>query len=153
VKNKVVSRKFIDDIRKFNSMYKLDMPSKPNVRELGTLKGFQNIIAEEVDEAGDIFKMYKNINESKNLSEEEKLEILTAVSDWLGDIVVYCFTQAKSWGLPMEEILDVIMESNFSKLDQDGNPIYDERGKVLKGPNYWKPEPKIKEILKKKLEE
>ncbi len=53
----------------------------------------------------------------------------------------------------MEEILDVIMESNFSKLDQDGNPSYDERGKVLKGPNYWKPEPKIKEILKKKLEE
>ena len=134
-------------------MYKLNMPSKPKLRELKVLKGFQSIIAEEVEEAGDIFRMYKNVKYSKNLSSEERLEILTAVSDWLGDIVVYCFTQAQSWGLPMEEILDVIMESNFSKLDKDGNPIYDERGKVLKGPNYWQPEPKIKEILKEKLEE
>ena len=149
----MVSEKFINDIKKFNSMYKLEMPSKPNLRELKTLKGFQDIIAEEVEEAEDIFKMYGSLKDSKNISDEEKLEILTAVSDWLGDIVVYCFTQAQSWGLPMEEILDVIMESNFSKLDENRNPIYDDRGKVLKGPDYWKPEPKIKEILKKKLEE
>ncbi len=149
----MVSEKFINDIKKFNSMYKLEMPSKPNLRELKTLKGFQDIIAEEVEEAEDIFKMYGSLKDSKNISDEEKLEILTAVSDWLGDIVVYCFTQAQSWGLPMKDILKVIMESNFSKLDENGNPIYDDRGKVLKGPDYWKPEPKIKEILKKKIEE
>jgi hypothetical protein len=40
------------------------------------------------------------------------------------------------------------MESNFSKLDRNGEPIYDARGKVMKGPDYWKPEPKITEILK-----
>ena len=133
-------------------MYKLDMPSSPRLRELKTLEGFQDIILEEVKEAEDIFEMYKG-KKGKDLSKEEQLEILTAVSDWLGDIVVYCFTQAQSWGLPMEDILNVIMDSNFSKLDKDGNPIYDDRGKVLKGPDYWKPEPKIQEILKKDLKQ
>ncbi len=133
-------------------MYKLDMPSSPRLRELKTLEGFQDIILEEVKEAEDIFEMYKG-KKGKDLSKEEQLEILTAVSDWLGDIVVYCFTQAQSWGLPMEDILNVIMDSNFSKLDEDGNPIYDDRGKVLKGPDYWKPEPKIQEILKKDLKQ
>lgn len=38
------------------------------------------------------------------------------------------------------------MQSNFSKLGADGKPIYDERGKVQKGQNYWKPEPKIKAL-------
>lgn len=44
-------------------------------------------------------------------------------------------------------MLDVIMDSNESKLGADGKPIYDENGKFLKGPNYWKPEPRIKTLL------
>src|SRR6476620_5595229 len=43
--------------------------------------------------------------------------------------------------------IDDIMDSNESKLGADGNPIYDANGKFLKGPNYWKPEPKIQELL------
>jgi predicted HAD superfamily Cof-like phosphohydrolase len=43
--------------------------------------------------------------------------------------------------------LGIIMASNMSKLGPDGKPIYDERGKVLKGPNYWKPEPMIKRMI------
>jgi hypothetical protein len=39
------------------------------------------------------------------------------------------------------------MDSNTSKLGADGKPIYDERGKVMKGPGYWKPEPAIKELI------
>ncbi len=39
------------------------------------------------------------------------------------------------------------MQSNFSKLGADGKPIYDERGKVMKGPGYWQPEPKIRALL------
>ena len=42
------------------------------------------------------------------------------------------------------------MESNFSKLGGDGKVIKDERGKILKGPNYWKPELRIKEMLKER---
>ena len=44
-------------------------------------------------------------------------------------------------------LLAIIRQSNFSKLGADGKPIYDERGKVQKGPGYWKPEPKISEML------
>jgi len=44
-------------------------------------------------------------------------------------------------------VLDVIMDSNESKLGADGKPIYDANGKFLKGPGYWKPEPKIKALL------
>ena len=54
------------------------------------------------------------------------------------------------YGLPLEEVLDVIMDSNESKLGADGNPIYDGNGKFLKGPNYWKPEPRIKALLQSK---
>jgi len=39
------------------------------------------------------------------------------------------------------------MDRNESKPDENGNPIYDANGKFLKGPNYWKPEPRIKTLL------
>ena len=42
------------------------------------------------------------------------------------------------------------MDSNESKLGAHGKPIYDANGKFLKGPDYWKPEPGIKELLKSK---
>ena len=45
-------------------------------------------------------------------------------------------------------ILDIIMASNFSKLGEDGKPIYDKHGKVLKGPGYWEPEPAIERYLR-----
>ena len=47
----------------------------------------------------------------------------------------------------IEEVFDEIQRSNMSKLAEDGSPIYREDGKVLKGPNYFKP--KIAEILSK----
>ena len=74
-------------------------------------------------------------------------DVLTAIADLLGDVIVYCRSEALKYGLPLEDVLDVIMDSNESKLGADGNPIYDGNGKFLKGPNYWKPEPKIKALL------
>jgi len=70
-----------------------------------------------------------------------------ALADLLGDVMVYCRSEALKYGLPLEAVLDVIMDSNESKLGADGKPIYDGNGKFLKGPNYWKPEPKIKALL------
>ena len=61
--------------------------------------------------------------------------------------MVYCRSEALKYGLPLEDVLDIIMDSNESKLGADGKPIYDANGKFLKGPNYWKPEPKIKALL------
>ena len=77
----------------------------------------------------------------------EPMEVAVAIADLLGDIVVYCRSEALKYGLPLEEVLDVIMDSNESKLGADGKPIYDANGKFLKGPNYWKPEPRIKALL------
>lgn len=51
------------------------------------------------------------------------------------------------FGIPLDETLEIIMQSNFSKMGADGKPIYDERGKLQKGPNYWKPEPRIAAML------
>ena len=76
-----------------------------------------------------------------------ELEALTMLADLLGDIQVYCASEMSKFGLPLDDVLGIIMQSNFSKLGADGNPIYDERGKVQKGPNYWKPEPKIQALL------
>jgi predicted HAD superfamily Cof-like phosphohydrolase len=113
------------------------------------IKNFASILGEEVEESADIIEKYESLkNKNGELSKEDRLEVLTDMSDWLGDIVVYCASEARRWGLPLNDILEVIMQSNFSKLDEKGLPIYDDRGKVLKGPNYWKPEPKIKELLK-----
>jgi predicted HAD superfamily Cof-like phosphohydrolase len=77
-------------------------------------------------------------------------DVATAIADVLGDIIVYCRSEALKYGLPLEEVLDVIMDSNESKLGADGQPIYDANGKFLKGPNYWKPEPKIRALLEKR---
>ena len=74
-------------------------------------------------------------------------DVAVAIADVLGDIIVYCRSEALKYGLPLEEVLDIIMDSNESKLGADGKPIYDANGKFLKGPNYWKPEPKIKALL------
>ena len=48
--------------------------------------------------------------------------------------MVYCRSEALKYGLPLEEVLDIIMDSNESKLDANGKPIYDANGKFLKGP-------------------
>lgn len=51
------------------------------------------------------------------------------------------------YGIPLEDVLAISMNRNESKLDADGKPIYDLNGKLQKGPNYWKPAPRIKELL------
>jgi predicted HAD superfamily Cof-like phosphohydrolase len=74
------------------------------------------------------------------------------LADWLGDMIVYCASEARRHGLPIEEVLHIIMDSNASKLGADGNPLINqETGKVEKGPNYWKPEPKIRTLLMEKM--
>jgi len=140
---------FLQDIKKMTRMYEQPVNEKPTLLGIGQLENFKSILSEEVNEVDEIIEMYKK-NE-KNLSEENKIEILTSISDWLGDMVVYITNEATKHGINLDETLKIIMQSNFSKLDADGRPIKDERGKFLKGPNYWKPEPKISELLKEKL--
>jgi predicted HAD superfamily Cof-like phosphohydrolase len=140
---------FFSDIKKFNEMYKLQLNKKPTLLGVERLENFKNILQEELNEVDEIIEKYKKTE----LSEQEQLEILTSLSDWLGDMVVYIASECARYGLDLNKTLEIIMQSNFSKLGANGKPIYDERNKVLKGPNYWKPEPKIEEFLKESLKD
>tara|TARA_E500000081_G_scaffold105506_1_gene107038 strand:+ start:2998 stop:3378 length:381 start_codon:yes stop_codon:yes gene_type:complete len=57
----------------------------------------------------------------------------------LADLVYVCYQYAENMRWPLDEALDRVHESNMSKLDEDGHPIYRDDGKVLKGPNYKPP--------------
>lgn len=72
---------------------------------------------------------------------------LVMLADWFGDMVVYIRSEALKFGLPLEAILGVIMGSNFTKLGDDGQPIKNDQGKVLKGPNFLPPEHHLRELL------
>jgi len=74
---------------------------------------------------------------------------LVEVADALGDMLYILCGTIIEHGLQhkIEDVFNEIQRSNMSKLGEDGEPIYREDGKVLKGPNYFKP--KIKEILDK----
>ncbi|MBU2996887.1 nucleoside triphosphate pyrophosphohydrolase family protein [Cellulophaga baltica] len=90
-----------------------------------------------------------------NLMAEENQEYLDAaenndmveVADALGDMLYILCGTILEHGMEykIEEVFDEIQRSNMSKLDADGKPIYREDGKILKGPNYFKPN--IKSIL------
>lgn len=74
--------------------------------------------------------------------------VLTYIADLLCDIIVYCASECRKYGIPPSAVLQIIMASNESKLGADGQPIIEEEtGKFLKGPNYWKPEPLILALL------
>lgn len=119
-----------------------DTPTIPeNVVE--RLVKFKATLIDEVNEIDDIIAMTQ--------SGATTVDIAVAIADLLGDLTVYCRSEALKYGLPLEEVLNVIMDSNESKLGADGNPIYDQNGKFLKGPGYWKPEPKIQELIEKLL--
>ena len=143
---------FAELILKFNQMYNLQNSKKPKLLPVERLKNFKDILLQEISEIDSIIEKYKNYSaENTSLTKKQELEILTEMSDWLGDIMVYTRSEALRFGLPSEDVLEIIMQSNFSKLSADGKPIYDERGKVMKGPNYWKPEPKITEFLRESI--
>jgi predicted HAD superfamily Cof-like phosphohydrolase len=57
----------------------------------------------------------------------------------LADLVYVCYQYATNLGWDLDEALDRVHESNMSKLDVDGKPIYREDGKILKGSNYFEP--------------
>ena len=132
---------FAQRIALMNAMYRLPAHAEPAITDdvADRLKKFKATLLDEVHE----------IDEIVELAEQgaDKMDIAVAIADLLGDVIVYCRSEALKYGLPLEEVLELIMDSNESKLGADGNPIYDGNGKFLKGPNYWKPEPKIRALL------
>jgi predicted HAD superfamily Cof-like phosphohydrolase len=124
---------FAERIVLMNSMYGLPVHSTPTIPE----------------NVQDRLKKFNEIDDIVKLAADNtsQLDIAVAIADLLGDVIIYCRSEALKYGIPLEQVLDLIMDSNESKLDADGHPIYDANGKFLKGPNYWRAEPKIRELL------
>jgi predicted HAD superfamily Cof-like phosphohydrolase len=133
---------FAKRIAVMNAMYKLPAQSSPTLPTdpADRLRKFKATLLDEVNEIDEIVTAIEG--------KADPLDALVAVADLLGDVIVYCRSEALKYGIPLEEVLAIIMDSNESKLGADGKPIYDCNGKFLKGPNYWKPEPMIKELLR-----
>ena len=136
-----MQKPFSQRIALMNAMYRLPTNEHPTLPDntAERLVKFKATLMDEVHEIDDIAAMVAK--------GADPADVLTAIADLLGDVIVYCRSEALKYGLPLEDVLDVIMDSNESKLGADGNPIYDANGKFLKGPNYWKPEPRIKALL------
>ena len=65
---------------------------------------------------------------------------LTEVADALTDILYVTYGAGHAFGIDLDSCFDEVQNSNMSKLGKDGKPIYNEAGKVMKGPNYFKPD-------------
>ena len=83
-----------------------------------------------------------------DLIKEELTELIEAmnkkdlleVADALTDILYVTYGAGHAFGINLDKCFDEVQNSNMSKLDENGKPIYNEHGKVMKGPNYFKPD-------------
>ena len=83
-----------------------------------------SLIQEELDEL------------TKAINENDILE----VADALTDILYVTYGAGHAFGIDLDKCFDEVQKSNMSKLGGDGKPIYNEAGKVMKGPKYFKPD-------------
>ena len=82
----------------------------------------------------------------KAISEKDILEI----ADALTDLLYVTYGAGHAFGIDLDKCFDEVQNSNMSKLDENGKPIYNELGKVLKGPNYFKPD--LRKFIKRKVD-
>ena len=64
---------------------------------------------------------------------------LLEVADALTDILYVTYGAGHAFGINLDQCFEEVQNSNMSKLDENGKPIYNDAGKVMKGPNYFKP--------------
>ena len=80
------------------------------------------------------------INEElEEFKEAIKNNDLKEVADALTDILYVTYGAGHAFGINLDKCFDEVQQSNMSKLSEDGKPIYNESGKVMKGPKYFKP--------------
>ena len=77
--------------------------------------------------------------EFKELKDAIKNNDLLEVADALTDILYVTYGAGHAFGINLDECFNEVQNSNMSKLGEDGKPIYNENGKVMKGPKYFKP--------------
>ena len=81
------------------------------------------------------------INEElEELKKAVKDNDISEVADALTDILYVVYGAGHAFGINLDKCFNEVQESNMSKLDENGKPIYNEHGKVMKGPKYFKPD-------------
>jgi predicted HAD superfamily Cof-like phosphohydrolase len=127
-------KKYTDAVHEVHSAFKLGIKNEP-IADLGAAK---NLLR---------FNLMKEENEE--YLEAANANDLVEVADALGDMLYILAGTIIEHGMQYKiaEVFDEIQRSNMSKLGEDGHPIFRKDGKVLKGPNYFKPN--IGEILEK----
>ena len=78
--------------------------------------------------------------ELEELNEAMKNKDLLEVADALTDILYVTYGAGHAFGIDLDKCFNEVQNSNMSKLDSNGRPIYNSDGKVMKGPNYFKPD-------------
>jgi predicted HAD superfamily Cof-like phosphohydrolase len=119
--------KQLNSVKEFHTAFEIGFSESPK-SDLGETKNFlrYNLMKEENEE-------YLEAVQNNDLIE---------IADALGDMLYILCGTIIEHGLQhkIEAVFDEIQRSNMSKLDHDGKPIYREDGKVMKGPNYFKPD-------------
>ncbi len=116
-------------VKKFMQKFKQEVKSKPSFPDDNIIKLRINLIKEE------LLELEEALNE-KNIEK---------TADALTDILYVTYGAGHAFGIDLDKCFDEVQRSNMSKLDKLGNPIYNDQGKVMKGPSYFKPN--FKKIL------
>ena len=110
------------------------------------VKKFMEIFGQEVKEqAGFPDQKIQELRYDLIKEELEELKValkekdLKEVADALTDILYVTYGAGHAFGIDLDKCFEEVQSSNMSKLDDNGKPIYDRNGKVMKGPNYFKP--------------
>ena len=111
-------------VRKFMEIFGQEIKEKAEFPNLKITSLRYDLIDEELKE-------FKVAIEKKDLKE---------VADALTDILYVTYGAGHAFGINLDKCFKEVQESNMSKLGLDGKPIYNESGKVMKGPNYFKPD-------------
>ena len=113
-----------EKVKLFMLTYGQEVKTKSEFSDNKTNKLRVDLIKEELDE----------------LTNAMKEKDLIEVADALTDILYVTYGAGHAFGIDLDKCFDEVQNSNMSKLGNDGKPIFNEKGKVMKGPNYFKPD-------------
>ena len=111
-------------VRKFMETFGQEIKEKASFPNDKITSLRYDLIKEELDE-------FKEAIDKKDIKE---------VADALTDILYVTYGAGHAFGIDLDKCFEEVQNSNMSKLGKDGKPIYNENGKVMKGPNYFKPD-------------
>ena len=113
-----------ESVKKFMETFGQEIKEKAGFPDQKITSLRYDLINEELDEL-------KEAMDNKDIKE---------VADALTDILYVTYGAGHAFGINLDKCFKEVQSSNMSKLGEDGKPIYNEKGKVMKGPNYFKPD-------------